>query len=123
MSIITCRSHQARGDIARQNRPSDETLFHYMGGTTGPWRVTSNVAHSGPALPHASHVEIANGELGRRPSGTAWVFRAIARNTRFVTREESRRSPTDGFSIHRNGELCAALILVRKSTSWWNLNP
>jgi len=121
MSIVTCRSHRVRNVFPRRNNPPTDTLFHYIGGTSGAWRVTSIVTHSGIALPYATHVEIANGDLGRTPAGTAWVLHGVARNTRFVTREEPRRSSGDVPQPHFFGEACAALILVQKSPAWWNL--
>lgn len=121
MSIITCRSHHARDTSPRQSSASTDTHFHFMGGMSGAWRVTSIVTHSGQSLPNATHVEIANGDFGRTPAGTAWVFHGVARNTRFVTREEPRRSTSDLTPVPHFGESCAALILVRRSPDWWRL--
>jgi hypothetical protein len=121
MSIVTCRSHRSSTLLQNQKRQVTENLFHYIGGTTGSWRVSTIASISGMPLPPVTHIDIAHGALDRAPAGANWVLHCIASNTRFVTREEPRRLPSDPPRMGRFSESCAALVLVRKSRGWWNL--
>lgn len=116
MSIITCRSHLSRGMPHLLKIRSAETLFNYVGGLSGEWRITNVVNHSGSALKPASHLSITNGHLTRVPAGTSWVLRGVVNSTRYVTREERIDR-----SLYSDAGTRAALIPTRKSQGWWNL--
>lgn len=121
MSIVTCRSHLSQGVPQLLKQRPAETLFHYVGGTTGGWRVTRAVTHSGLPLKAVNCVEITNGRLDRPPGGSSWVLRGLVSNTRYITRED-RGEPEPRDSGHPVAEVtCAALIPIRKSAAWWNL--
>ena len=105
MSIVTCRSHLPSDAPQLSKRQVAGNLFNYIGGTTGTWRMTNVVTHSGQPLKPATHVEIVNGQLDRTPSRTAWILRAVVSTTRYITREEPS----------------AALKLIRKSPARWSL--
>ena len=121
MSIITCRSHFSRDVRSFFSGRSTEVMLNYVGGSTGSWRVISMTTHSGAPLKTATHVEIVNGGVSRNPTGSSWVLRGVVRNTRFVTREER---PVLESRFLKQGPVestCAALIPIRKSAAWWNL--
>lgn len=121
MSIITCRSHRSRERPPVFSSSCSENLFSYIGGSSGSWRITQMQTLSGPALRLASHVEIAHGPVVRPPGGASWILSGIARNTRFVTREE--RSPEQCWSTSSQTReaTCAALIPIQQSAAWWDL--
>lgn len=121
MSIVTCRSHLSRGVPQLLKVRSAETLFNYVGGSTGEWRITNVVNHSGSALKPASHISITNGELTRIPAGTSWVLRGVVNNTRYVTREERFDRLIRPAIPYSDTATCAALIPIRKSHAWWKL--
>lgn len=121
MSIVTCRSHLSRGALQLEDDESSGHLFNYIGGSTGPWRVTQILTHSGQALKPVSHVDIITGRLGRLPVKPAWILRAVVSSTRYITREEPGRLGPFWPIPAGMDCTCAALILIRKSTEWWNL--
>ncbi len=121
MSIVICRSHLSPGIPKFWEMRSEEALFSYMGGTTGPWRITKAVTHCGLPLKNATHVEITSGQNHRVPAGTAWVLSGVVRNSRYVTREERIPLESNQPSFSNEDATCAALIPIRKSMTWWNL--
>ena len=121
MSIITCRSHASRGAPRNEAKVARESLFQYIGGATGSWRITDVTTLSGSPLKPATHVEITTSESYRLPGRTAWVLRGVARNTRFFTREERFPAASSRFLSNSMEASCAALIPIRKSAEWWNL--
>lgn len=121
MSIVTCRSHLSRGVPAFWDQQSRETLFSYVGGTTGPWQVTQATTRCGAILPIASHVRITTGQLDRVPAGTAWILSGVVSNSRYVAREEIDPFLLNGVSSGRSEASCAAIIPIRKSPEWWRL--
>ena len=121
MSIITCRSHFSRESQRFFVGQPAEVLLNYIGGSTGSWRVNGVTTHSGAPLKTATHVEIVKGKTCRPPMGSSWVLRGVVRNTRFVTREDR---PTLEPRYLKQGPVestCAALLPIRKSAAWWNL--
>ena len=121
MSIITCRSHFSRETQRIFVGQPAEVLLNYVGGSTGSWRVNSVTTHSGAPLKTATHVEIVQGKTCRLPAGSSWVLRGVVRNTRFVTREERPALEPRYFKQGPVESTFAALIPIRKSAAWWNL--
>ena len=121
MSIITCRSHYSREPQRFVVGQPAEVLLNYIGGTTGSWRVNSVTTHSGAPLKSVTHVEIVKGRVGRPSAGSSWVLRGVVRNTRFVTREERPILESRYLKQGPVETTCAALIPIRKSAAWWNL--
>jgi len=121
MSIITCRSHYTRKPQRYFAGQPAEVVLNYVGSSTGSWRVNSMTTHSGSPLRSVTHVEIVKGMIGRPSIGSSWVLRGVVKNTRFVTREER---PVLEARYLKQGPVestCAALIPIRKSAAWWNL--
>ena len=122
MSIITCRSHSTREPQNFVVGQPAEVLLNYIGGSTGSWRVDRVTTHSGAPLKMATHVEIVKGRIVRPPMGSSWILRGVVKNTRFVTREE-RPVLEPRYLVQGPVEsTCAALIPIRKSAAWWNLD-
>ena len=121
MSIITCRSHYSREPQSFFVGQPAEVQLNYIGGSTGSWRVSSVTTHSGAPMKAVTHVDIAKGKIGRSPMGSSWILRGIVRNTRFVTREERPNLEPHYFKQGPVESTCAALIPIRKSAAWWNL--
>lgn len=117
MSVITCRSNDLSGALDRPVR-SQESIYTYLGGTTGEWEVTGFAACRGEPLARISHLQVVHGPLRRVPAGTAWVLSGLVRRTRYVALEEPRRQARD-----RIGATCAALISIRRARCWWDLVP
>ncbi len=121
MSIITCRSHFTRESQSFLVGQPAEVVLNYIGGSTGSWRVNNVTTLSGAPLKLATHVEIVKGNTCRAPLGSSWVLRGVVRNTRFVTREERPALELRCLKMGPVESTCAALIPIRKSAAWWNL--
>jgi len=121
MSIVTCRSHLSRGVPQIGKVRPVETLFNYVGGGSGSWRITQIGIHSGLPLKPATHLDISNGRLDQAPVGAAWMFHGIVSNTRYVTSENRDSQDSRPPSFYGSEATCAALIPIRKSAAWWNL--
>ena len=121
MSIVTCRSHLSCRVPWRASQPSETSLIHYVGGTSGSWCVESTETFSGPELKPVTHLEIIGGRIGRAPQGTAWILPAIVSSTRYITREEPRSMAAMKSRFPQDGTPSAALVLIRKSAEWWDL--
>lgn len=122
MSVITCRSNQLRGARELRGKRPTESFYTYVGGTFGAWEVTQLLSRRGDPLPQVTHVDIINGRLNRTPAGTAWILSGVVRNTRQVTREEFVPPGTSRTVCNFPAPTCAALIPIRRSLEWWQLD-
>ena len=96
-------------------------LFSFMGGDTGPWRVTKMEVRVGEPLPAARRLEIAAGPEIPSDPPAAWVLRGITSNERYVVREERSQIVAKLLGLGRPEATCGALIAIRKSEAWWAL--
>lgn len=118
MSIVTCRSHRS----LKPSQTADEKIFHYVGGTSGPWRITKIDTQIGLPLRAASHVDINVGPLASQPFNASWILRGVASSTRFITRDDASEFTLTSSPSHQSQTPCAALILIRRCYEWWNLD-
>ena len=121
MSVITCRSNQLRGARERSGRRPEESVYTYVGGTTGAWEVTDQFARRGARLVPITRLDVHGDHLNRSPLGTAWILSGLVRNTRYVTREEFAVPEKRIRACAPPAPTCAALIPIRRSPDWWQL--
>jgi len=95
-------------------------LFHFIGGSTGPWRVTRQQVLSGEPLAAVTHLQIAAGESAS-PADAAWALRGITSNERYVTSAEKSHLVAVQEGLGRPQASCGALIPIRKTAAWWAL--
>jgi len=96
-------------------------LFSFIGGDTGPWRVTDMKAIAGEPLPVAKRLKVASSpEIPSNPRA-AWVLRGITSNERYVDREEKSQIVAKLLGLGRPEATCGALISIRKNEAWWAL--
>lgn len=95
--------------------------FTFIGGDTGPWRVTKIEAIVGKPLPTAKRLAIASGAESPSDPKAAWVLRGITSNERYVDREERRQIVAKLLGLGRPEATCGALISLRKNEAWWAL--
>lgn len=93
-------------------------LFSFRGGDQGSWRVVRMDPVRGPGLPPVERIDIVSGEASARG---AWVFRGAVSNIRYATSSEIVALKAVQAPIGRPEATYAALIPIRKSTSWWDL--
>jgi len=101
-------------------------LFSFIGGDTGPWRVTTMQVVVGEPLPAARRLAIASASASASKSPAdphaAWVLRGITSNERYVVREPERGElVAQQLALGRPEATCAALIPIRKNDAWWKL--
>lgn len=89
----------------------------FQGGSSGEWRVTSQVAVTGAPLPAAPFVSI-------RPSldgggQGVWLLRGTNGHVRYSERSEVAALDARRAVLGRPGSTRAALIPIAKSDAWW----
>jgi|SRR6516164_3451947 hypothetical protein len=96
-------------------------LFSFVGGVTGPWRVVNISAIVGDPLAAVRRLDIVTGAVPEAPDGANWVLRGLTSNERYVTRTEKDQLLAKQPTLGRTHAICAALIPIRKTASWWGL--
>ena len=96
-------------------------LFSFIGGETGPWRVTGMEVIVGETLPAVTKLEIASGSESPSDPHATWVLRGITSNERYADREERRQIVAKLLDLGRPEATCGALIPIRKNEAWWAL--
>lgn len=96
-------------------------LFSFVGGNTGPWRVTSARAVVGEPLAQTARLNVVSDLVAEANSTPGWVLRGITSNERYVVRPEKTQLLAKQQGLGRPEATCAALIPIRKSAAWWAL--
>ncbi len=96
-------------------------LFSFIGGNTGPWRVTSARAVAGEPIAQTARVLVVPDLVADASSTPGWVLRGITSNERYVVRSEKDQLLAKQQGLGRPEATCAALIPIRKSPAWWAL--
>ena len=94
-------------------------LFSFVGGDTGPWRVTRSSAIVGKPLGAVARVDVVSGAVSVNAAG--WSLRGITSNERYVLRDEKNELLSKQQGLGRADATCAALIPLRKNAAWWAL--
>lgn len=95
-------------------------LVNFIGGTEGPWRVTSQKAVAGPELSTVPFVRVVEGRVLARPLA-GWALQGVTSNERYVERGERVALSNRQEPLGRPDATCAALIPITKSPAWWDL--
>lgn len=96
-------------------------IFTFIGGSKGPWSIKKITTVKGQAIAEVSSLRIVESDVSEKTADEAWLFKGFTSNVRYATADEvtalRRRQPELG----RKEATCAAMILVKKSDSWWQL--
>lgn len=95
-------------------------LVAFFGGDTGRWQVQHMSVITGATLAVAKRLDVLAGDANV-VAGQSWCLRGITSNERYVTREEKNRLAEKQQDLGRPQSVCAALIALRKSATWWAL--
>jgi len=95
--------------------------YTFIGGRSGPWRITRISPVVGESLPDVSHLDIRAGNIATLPSGAVWMLKGVTSHERYVTREEKERLTSAQPPLGRPEATLAALIPIKKSDEWWQL--
>ena len=100
-------------------------LYTFVGGSHGPWSVTSITPVIGDSLPMAARLNLVEGALDaphiESNGGAAWSLRGMVSNERYTTRPEKTELLAHQAALGRPEARHAALIPIRKSAAWWAL--
>ncbi len=91
---------------------------HFVGSTSGPWRITRQSAYRGAAWPEAPAITMVEADLP--PSGS-WTLSGVTSNRRYTTATEAQALAPLTAPLGRPEATLAALIPIRKSSAWWAL--
>jgi len=96
-------------------------LIAFSAGDTGPWRIDEIRTIIGDPLRAANAIDMSVAPQGAAaPLGAAaWVLRGFTSNMRYTTRREADAMAPRTAPLGRTGATRAALIPIRKSSSWW----
>ena len=97
----------------------------FRGGQSGAWRITLNSAVRGEclaAVPALAITQSASIALPLLPSATAWRLAGVAGHLRYVEKAEKVQLAEKQAPLGRKEATFAALIPIRKSAAWWELN-
>lgn len=95
-------------------------MFNFVGGDSGPWRVTSIKPVTGDSLSPVDCLTVVGGDA-RLPLDGRWMLRGVVSNERYVTHGEREELRAVQPPLGRETALLGALIPIRKSDAWWAL--
>lgn len=95
-----------------------ERMFNFVGGESGPWRVTSIKSVAGDSLSPVERLAVIGGDEPL-PLDGRWLLRGVVSNERYVTHGEREELRAAQPPLGRETALLAALIPIRKSPAWW----
>jgi chlorite dismutase len=81
--------------------------------------VTGTTAVAGEPLAPVARIDVVHGNASAEAA--AWVLRGVTSNERYIVREEREQLATASPPLGRSHATLAALIPIRKSSSWWEL--
>ncbi|CAG9249477.1 chlorite dismutase family protein [Paraburkholderia caribensis] len=96
-------------------------LFSFVGGSGGPWEVTSTSAIAGETLEVVEKIAVIAGLAEPQGGEASWILQGATSNERYVTLEEKRRLVSVQAGLGRKEATLGALIPIRKSQDWWEL--
>jgi len=95
-------------------------LVSFVGGDAGTWSIESLAPVVGEGLPAAPRLEVVESRAARA-RGSAWEFRGVTSNERYLTRAERDALRAVQQPLGRTTSTHAALIPITKSEAWWEL--
>jgi chlorite dismutase len=98
----------------------DGHIFDFVGGSDGEWKIVKTTTVAGESIQAASHLKIVNTNLQKSDEGL-WTLKGLVSNVRYAEKEEREKLNAVQAGLGRTEAVCAALIPIRKSETWWNL--
>src|SRR5947209_9270110 len=98
------------------------SLLHtFVGGTVGRWQVEGIQGIVGQTLPSVPRLSIYEGNQSTTLEGSMWLLRGVTSYERYVHKTERSALVAQQAELGRPEATRAALILIKKSTVWWEL--
>ncbi|MBI1313198.1 chlorite dismutase [bacterium] len=100
-----------------------DRFFTFVGGSAGPWKVTTKTDVAGDGLPAVDRLDIVSSAQPFVPelAAVTWCLRGVVSNERYVTRSEKAALMAVQPPLGRAEASCAAFIALSKSPEWWGL--
>lgn len=98
-----------------------QSLFSFVAGDSGDWRILSMDVICGEALPAAPCLSMVSGNAGAMQDEAIWVLRGVTSNLRYTTGAERSALVSRQAGLGRAEARCAALIPISKNAQWWQL--
>lgn len=93
--------------------------YSFLGGSEGPWRITSCDTVVGMPLEIVQRLDVMNMPSANLVRRSAWVLQGFTSNVRYAERHEINQLTAKQEGLNRPASSCAALIPIRKSPEWW----
>jgi chlorite dismutase len=97
-----------------------ENFFDFRGGNAGQWEVLTMNTVIGDSLENVSHLEILQSSPETQFNGI-WTLKGFTSNVRYAEKSEREQLNAIQADLGRPTAICAALIPIRKTESWWAL--
>jgi chlorite dismutase len=95
-------------------------LVSFVAGASGPWRINRIESVTGEGLPSAERLDVIEG-CEFDPIAPRWALHGVTSNTRYTNRSETKALLAKQQGLHRPQATRAALIPIRKTSTWWDL--
>lgn len=96
--------------------------YSFVGGSEGPWQVTSCETVAGKSLEAVERVKVLNTPSSSVAGQGTWVLQGFTSNVRYAERREIEQLVAKQEDLNRPGALCAALIPIKKNAQWWAMS-
>ena len=97
-------------------------LINFIGGDKGIWNVTRIESVTGNSIVSVPMLDVVEGSLSAADTKGSWVLQGIRSNERYVKKEEQEILNKKSPPLDRPESNCAALIPIKKSSTWWDLS-
>jgi len=96
--------------------------YSFIGGSEGPWQVTSCEAIIGAPLETVQRVNVLKVPSNNLTERGAWVLQGFTSNVRYAERHEINQLRAKQEGLNRPASSCAALIPIKKTSEWWAMS-
>ena len=93
----------------------------FVAGKLGTWRIESTLAIRGDGLGAAERLERVEAQEFSSPPEAAFCLCGVRSNERYTEKSERERLVAIQPPLDRTDAVCATLIPIRKSETWWGL--
>lgn len=97
-----------------------DTIFDFIGGNEGQWKVLKMATIKGEPLQEVSHIKRIPSSTQKTNAGI-WTLKGVISNLRYTEKEEKEKLVSIQADLGRPNAMNTALIPMRKSEAWWAL--
>ena len=97
------------------------TIFDFIGGNSGKWKVTAMTTLKGESLENISYLNKIPSTLMMQSESGIWSLKGVVSNLRYTEKEDKEKLIAIQEDLGRETATLAVFIPIRKSEEWWNL--